>query len=80
MISRKLCNILKAALCHSFLCYLQLFLFSDLCRGYLVQLRQELGQRLIEKVFDPQTDKPSKVSTNSLPLPLQFNVTMKVLQ
>ena len=26
-----------------------------------MQLRQELGQRLIEKVFDPQTDKPSKV-------------------
>ncbi|XP_065054485.1 actin-related protein 2/3 complex subunit 3-A-like [Rhopilema esculentum] len=33
---------------------------EDMCRGYLVQLRQELGQRLIEKVFDPQTDKPSK--------------------
>ena len=38
------------------------FKFVDLCRGYLVQLRQELGQRLIEKVFDPQTGKPSKVS------------------
>lgn len=30
-------------------------------RGYLTQLRQELGQRLVEAVFDPQTDKPSKV-------------------
>lgn len=26
------------------------------------QLRQELGQRLIEKVYDQNTNKPSKVS------------------
>ncbi|KAJ7377284.1 Actin- protein 2/3 complex subunit 3 [Desmophyllum pertusum] len=34
---------------------------ADSVRAYLTQLRQELGQRLIEAVFDPQTDKPSKV-------------------
>lgn len=33
---------------------------EDMCRGYMTQLRQEMGQRLIEKVFDPHTDKPSK--------------------
>lgn len=36
-------------------------LWPDSMRGYLTQLRQELGQRIIEAVFDPQTDKPSKV-------------------
>lgn len=35
--------------------------YPDQMRAYLLQLRQELGQRLVEKVFDPQTDKPSKV-------------------
>lgn len=30
-------------------------------RAYLQQLRQETGTRLLDKVFDPQTDKPSKV-------------------
>nr|ABL85457.1 actin related protein 2/3 complex subunit 3 [Suberites domuncula] len=33
---------------------------SDQLRQYLTQLRQEMGQRLVEKVFDPTTDKPSK--------------------
>nr|XP_058944022.1 actin-related protein 2/3 complex subunit 3-like [Pocillopora verrucosa] len=33
---------------------------ADSTRAYLTQLRQELGQRLVEAVFDPQTDKPSK--------------------
>ncbi|EDO39405.1 predicted protein [Nematostella vectensis] len=33
---------------------------ADNMRAYLTQLRQELGQRLVEKVFDPQTDKPTK--------------------
>ena len=33
----------------------------DSMRAYLTQLRQELGQRLVDAVFDPQTDKPSKV-------------------
>ncbi|XP_031573607.1 actin-related protein 2/3 complex subunit 3-like [Actinia tenebrosa] len=33
---------------------------ADTMRQYLTQLRQELGQRLVEKIFDPQTDKPSK--------------------
>ncbi|XP_071482242.1 actin-related protein 2/3 complex subunit 3-like [Diadema antillarum] len=29
-------------------------------RSYLQQIRQETGQRLVEKVFDPATDKPTK--------------------
>ncbi|GFY51151.1 hypothetical protein TNIN_290991 [Trichonephila inaurata madagascariensis] len=33
---------------------------ADLMRQYLVQLRQECGARLCEKVFDPETSKPSK--------------------
>lgn len=31
-------------------------------RSYLQQLRQETGLRLCDRVFDPQTDRPSKVS------------------
>ena len=38
------------------------FFQTDSMRAYLTQLRQELGQRIVEAVFDPQTDKPSKVS------------------
>lgn len=41
-------------------------LFNVLCsetmRLYLQQIRQETGLRLCDRVFDPQTDKPSKVS------------------
>lgn len=33
----------------------------DTLRAYLTQLRQELGVRIVESVFDPETDKPSKV-------------------
>ncbi|KAM5194186.1 actin-related protein 2/3 complex subunit 3 [Mantella aurantiaca] len=33
---------------------------DEVMRAYLQQLRQETGLRLCEKVFDPQTDKPSK--------------------
>uniref|UniRef100_A0A914W4D0 Actin-related protein 2/3 complex subunit 3 n=1 Tax=Plectus sambesii TaxID=2011161 RepID=A0A914W4D0_9BILA len=33
---------------------------EDTMRAYLLQLRQETGMRLCEKVFDPQTDKPLK--------------------
>lgn len=33
---------------------------DDTMRAYLQQLRQETGVRLLDKVFDPQTDKPSK--------------------
>jgi actin related protein 2/3 complex subunit 3 len=33
---------------------------ADSMRSYLTQIRQETGQRLIEKAFDPTTDKPSK--------------------
>lgn len=35
---------------------------SETMRAYLQQLRQETGLRLCDRVFDPQTDKPSKVS------------------
>ncbi|KPP67224.1 actin-related protein 2/3 complex subunit 3-like, partial [Scleropages formosus] len=33
---------------------------EETMRGYLQQLRQETGLRLCERVFDAQTDKPSK--------------------
>ena len=33
---------------------------ADQVRAYFLQLRQELGQRLIEKVYDPATNRPSK--------------------
>lgn len=31
-------------------------------KQYFLQIRQEVGVRVVEKVFDPATDKPSKVS------------------
>lgn len=36
--------------------------FPETMRAYLQQIRQETGLRLCDRVFDPQTDKPSKVS------------------
>ncbi|XP_063029557.1 actin-related protein 2/3 complex subunit 3 [Melospiza melodia melodia] len=33
---------------------------EEVMRAYLQQLRQETGLRLCDKVFDPQSDKPSK--------------------
>ncbi|XP_054749195.1 actin-related protein 2/3 complex subunit 3-B-like isoform X2 [Lytechinus pictus] len=33
---------------------------EDQMRAYVQQLRQETGLRLVEKVMDPQTNKPSK--------------------
>jgi len=33
---------------------------EDSMRAYFQQLRQETGLRVCEKVFDPQTDRPSK--------------------
>ena len=36
-------------------------IFPDTMRAYIQQLRQECGARVCEKVFDPATDKPSKV-------------------
>lgn len=36
---------------------------DETMRAYLQQIRQETGLRLCDRVFDPQTDKPSKVST-----------------
>ncbi|XP_071945806.1 actin-related protein 2/3 complex subunit 3-B-like [Antedon mediterranea] len=33
---------------------------QDTLRQYIQQIRQETGLRVIEKVFDPATDKPSK--------------------
>ncbi|XP_078127208.1 actin-related protein 2/3 complex subunit 3 isoform X1 [Sander vitreus] len=36
---------------------------DETMRAYLQQIRQETGLRLCDRVFDPQTDKPSKIST-----------------
>lgn len=33
---------------------------GDQCKAYFTQMRQELGQRIIDKVYDPNTNKPSK--------------------
>ncbi|KAH3886263.1 actin-related protein 2/3 complex subunit 3-A-like [Dreissena polymorpha] len=33
---------------------------EDTMRAYLQQIRQEVGIRMCDKVFDPETDKPSK--------------------
>lgn len=33
---------------------------EETMRAYILQLRQETGVRVCEKVFDPETDKPSK--------------------
>lgn len=33
---------------------------EDTMRNYLQQIRQETGVRMCEKIFDPETDKPSK--------------------
>jgi len=33
---------------------------ADQCRAYIMQLRQELGARIVDKVYDPVTNKPSK--------------------
>lgn len=33
---------------------------ADQARAYLIQIRQETGARMVEKVMDPATDKPSK--------------------
>ncbi|KAL4609587.1 actin-related protein 2/3 complex subunit 3 [Arapaima gigas] len=33
---------------------------EETMRGYLQQIRQETGLRLCDRVFEPQTDKPSK--------------------
>jgi len=38
---------------------------EDTMRSYIQQLRQEMGVRICDKVFDPETDKPSKVSCSS---------------
>lgn len=34
---------------------------EEVMRAYLQQIRQELSMRLCERVFDPSTEKPSKV-------------------
>uniref|UniRef100_A0A7M5WRP1 Actin-related protein 2/3 complex subunit 3 n=1 Tax=Clytia hemisphaerica TaxID=252671 RepID=A0A7M5WRP1_9CNID len=33
---------------------------ADQTRMYFTQLRQELGQRILDKVYEPNTNKPSK--------------------
>jgi hypothetical protein len=37
---------------------------SDTMRNYFLQIRQETGLRMCEKVFDAAADKPSKVSNH----------------
>lgn len=53
-------------------------------RAYLQQIRQETGLRLCERVFDPQTDRPSKVSPGRLLLrayrPLHMLTTLLCFQ
>lgn len=39
----------------------------DKMKQYLEQLRKECSDRMIERVIDPETDKPSKVKMNSAP-------------
>ena len=41
-------------------------MFEDTMRAYIQQLRQEMGVRICDKVFDPETDKPSKVCAFSI--------------
>ena len=36
--------------------------FLDMMRQYFTQLRQETGLRLCDRVFEADTDKPSKVT------------------
>ncbi|KAJ8346517.1 hypothetical protein SKAU_G00279180 [Synaphobranchus kaupii] len=38
---------------------------TETMRMYLQQIRQETGLTLCDRVFDPQTDKPSKVKFHS---------------
>ncbi|KAJ7419910.1 hypothetical protein WISP_51063 [Willisornis vidua] len=47
---------------------------EEVMRAYLQQLRQETGLRLCEKVFDPQSDKPSKC------LPSEIEVKYKMAE
>ena len=35
---------------------------TDTMRNYFLQLRNEIGVRIVDRVIDPATDKPSKVS------------------
>ena len=57
-----LVRILYAAYANSSCLY---FYLIDTMRAFLTQLRQELGLRIVEAVFDPQTDKPSKVQSST---------------
>lgn len=43
-----------------FFCLPYLILFEDTIRQYLTQLRQEIGQRLIEKVYAKDASQPDK--------------------
>jgi len=36
-------------------------LFIDKMKQYLEQLRKECSDRMVDRVIDPETDKPSKV-------------------
>ena len=37
------------------------FVFIDKMKQYLEQLRKECSDRMVDRVIDPETDKPSKV-------------------
>ena len=45
---------------HQIIRLLIIIFLSDLLRQYFLQLRQECGLRLCERVFDKETGKPSK--------------------
>ncbi len=40
--------------------------FVDKMKQYLEQLRKECSDRMVDRVIDPETDKPSKVIKNIL--------------
>ena len=40
--------------------------FLDKMKQYLEQLRKECSDRMVDRVIDPETDKPSKVISNSM--------------
>ena len=50
------------------LSWLHVVLCKDTMRAYIQQLRQEMGVRTCDKVFDPETDKPSKVICTNMSL------------
>ena len=52
-------------------CEISHFFLSDKMKQYLEQLRKECSDRMVDRVIDPETDKPSKVILNGMPFPLK---------